>query len=823
MKDTMRDFRLADSNFPHRVTLICCLLAAFWLMTLAGCSGRAPVTPTPRPPATILSEPFPESNASQVVRPEEGGQVALRDGATVIIPVDGLSETSVVSLSAADTAPGVPLPRSLLGRAYEFGLDGGSLTGVARIRLPLPSAITLDQYDLAVYLWTGQAWERIQGRLDQQAIEFGTNVPGGIFSVQGEWRLAEATLSLTMPPSESGRATTPVSVNGQYRYAALPSLQYDYVPAHLILKLDTSGGMGQISGDVTKDRTIGEAVLWFKPDPAQAQGVIEFLHLFEVAPGNLDIQPGITQHLYVVLWVDDSPAPTRNLSKAVEYTQILPIRVNGTDVMRPTLAKEPPTNLRWRVLFNGQMMAQRPATAPTLSLTEFLAMGGLGEYRIVLESDINGKPQVISNEVQVMLAVPGTATPTATPVPGPTAVAATLMPQIGTPTPGGQALPTPTRRTPPDAQTATATPIPVITSAPTPTATGTRPAWASVFWADRYSLVTGECTRLNWKLEGVTAVYLNGEGVTGADSRQVCLTETTAFTLSVTTGSTSQDYRLSIAVQAVEQASVQFSASKYTIVTGQCTTLRWETSDVSAVFLDDTGVPGVATKEFCPTATTLYTLRVERAGSSPTLKSLTIKVLAVAQIPMRFWAEQYTLQPSKCTNLHWSVENVEAVYLEKGSGEEGVGGNGVVQVCPAGPTQFFTLRVQASEERTEIRRITLAVLDPAASGLQANDVIIQGIVNNISTLSDADPTIDGNQPGYQVTIDGINPLFTGTANCCQAVVALQVTAVQTGDNMVEVVDWPVNPGQFIEFRGVCSGGVCSMPVTKSFYFKLRSD
>ena len=84
------------------------------------------------------------------------------------------------------------------------------------------------------------------------------------------------------------------------------------------------------------------------------------------------------------------------------------------------------------------------------------------------------------------------------------------------------------------------------------------------------------------------------------------------------------------------------------------------------------------------------------------------------------------------------------------------------------------------------------------------------------------PSQAGNQPGFQVVIDGLNPLFKGTGECCQTVVNLKLPQKQI-DSSTEVVDWPVNPGQFVEFRGACSGNTCTMPVNRPFYFKLRSN
>ena len=53
------------------------------------------------------------------------------------------------------------------------------------------------------------------------------------------------------------------------------------------------------------------------------------------------------------------------------------------------------------------------------------------------------------------------------------------------------------------------------------------------FWADEYALSGGNCTWLNWEVETVREVYLDGEGVVGHDRREVCPTETTTYHLDV--------------------------------------------------------------------------------------------------------------------------------------------------------------------------------------------------------------------------------------------------------------------------------------------------
>lgn len=114
----------------------------------------------------------------------------------------------------------------------------------------------------------------------------------------------------------------------------------------------------------------------------------------------------------------------------------------------------------------------------------------------------------------------------------------TLAPEEPTPTITSTGTPTPTRTPSP-----TATPTPTATSTPTSTATTTSTLTPSPtptpfvsFRADPstiYAYQDPRCTTLSWDVENISAVYLDGEGVTGHGSDVRCPTVTTTYTLTV--------------------------------------------------------------------------------------------------------------------------------------------------------------------------------------------------------------------------------------------------------------------------------------------------
>ena len=380
-------------------------------LTLAGCRGNEVAPPsTPGAPTGGAVTNLPAVTSEDVIAPGIGGLITLDDSAQLALPPGALATEAKASFGASNIVPVVPIPRSLLGQAYDFALAGGELTGVALLVLPLPADVAPPQYDVAPYRWNGKTWERINGRTVAEGIQFGASRPG-TYALLGQWSLADGLLALDRSETMPGQQSVPLAVTGQYRYATLPTLQDGYVKARLTLKQDTSGGAGRVTGDATLDKTVDEAQLLFQPDRTQSQGVIDFSHVFQLAPGALTLAPGDTTRFYAVLTVADSVTPTQRLSNGVEYAQVLPIQAVGRAIVRPKLATEGEQELRWHVRRDGQSYAFERAVNTELPFEPILAEGGLGEYRFTLETQQDGNWVAVSNDVTVKLTVPATATP----------------------------------------------------------------------------------------------------------------------------------------------------------------------------------------------------------------------------------------------------------------------------------------------------------------------------------------------------------------------------------------------------------------------------
>jgi hypothetical protein len=77
---------------------------------------------------------------------------------------------------------------------------------------------------------------------------------------------------------------------------------------------------------------------------------------------------------------------------------------------------------------------------------------------------------------------------------------------------------------------------------------------------------------------------------------------------------------------ATPTPTIEFSTNSTTIARGSCATLRWSTSNVSAVFLNDVGVVSPSSKDVCPTEVATYTLKVNLNDGTSASRILVVNV-----------------------------------------------------------------------------------------------------------------------------------------------------------------------------------------------------
>ncbi len=244
-----------------------------------------------------------------------------------------------------------------------------------------------------------------------------------------------------------------------------------------------------------------------------------------------------------------------------------------------------------------------------------------------------------------------------------------------------------------------------VEAPPTPTPLPTEPPTPEYrFEPAAATIRAGECVTLKWATANVQAVYFEGEGVRGTDSRQVCPGETTTYRLRVDTYLGRQELTSRITVRAEEPQpyTITFWAKPTTITAGQCTTVGWETSNVQAVYFEGGGVIGSDSRSECPGETRDYHLRVETYQGTQERTVTVVVNQPVAGPGYECWSESGI--ETGCWTVRWKVWNAREVYYEG----EGVAGEGYRVECPTSSTEY-TLRIVGLDGKDYYCRVPIEV------------------------------------------------------------------------------------------------------------------
>ena len=172
------------------------------------------------------------------------------------------------------------------------------------------------------------------------------------------------------------------------------------------------------------------------------------------------------------------------------------------------------------------------------------------------------------------------------------------------------------------------------------------------FWADAATIEFGECTSLRWRTENIDRVYLDGTGVIGDDSLEVCPSSTTTYHLEayLRDGSTVTQ-EVTVEVQFSEPI-VEFWADNRHIDGGDCTTIRWRCIHIREVYFEGRGVVGESSERVCPRSTRTYGLRVVHRDGSTEHRSLEVVVRSEGRSPHATSEPPTTVAPRPPTAAH---------------------------------------------------------------------------------------------------------------------------------------------------------------------------
>lgn len=190
---------------------------------------------------------------------------------------------------------------------------------------------------------------------------------------------------------------------------------------------------------------------------------------------------------------------------------------------------------------------------------------------------------------------------------------------------------------PPPTSTPSPTPAPTATHTPRPTATSV-PAATVSFTAQPDQITAGECSTLRWDVDYAQAVFLDGAGVSGHDSRQVCPRQTQTFELRVVSASGETQRRVTVKV-IQPPATVTPSTPIATPIT-QLTLPRPTQTPAQ-------GAPPQATTRPAPTPS-VVTATLVASPSPPTVTS--VSTVAASPTPQKVAAarsERTSAQPTE--------------------------------------------------------------------------------------------------------------------------------------------------------------------------------
>ena len=173
--------------------------------------------------------------------------------------------------------------------------------------------------------------------------------------------------------------------------------------------------------------------------------------------------------------------------------------------------------------------------------------------------------------------------------------------------------------------------------------------------------------------------------------------------------------------------SIAFFADQPTLIAGQCTTIHWQVTNASQVFLDNAAVSLSGSKRDCPTKTIAHALRVVTLDNQTAQRALTITVVPPSVTPTRtrtptvppppagcvgapnistFSASPASIIAGQSTTLSWgAVTNADSVEIDHGIG--GVGTPGSTTVSP-GSTTIYTLTARCGSNAAT-RQTTVTV------------------------------------------------------------------------------------------------------------------
>jgi phospholipase C len=155
----------------------------------------------------------------------------------------------------------------------------------------------------------------------------------------------------------------------------------------------------------------------------------------------------------------------------------------------------------------------------------------------------------------------------------------------------------------------------------------------------------GQIVTLTWQTTSASSVNIDGFPVSANGSRQLTPASTITYELTAKGASGTAQAKAAVTVNTSPDApTASLTASPAVILSGQSTTLTWQTTKASSVSINGIGaVPANGSQQVTPTATTTYTLTAKgAAGTTQAAASVTVDPYPIKHVVIIFQENRST-------------------------------------------------------------------------------------------------------------------------------------------------------------------------------------
>lgn len=242
------------------------------------------------------------------------------------------------------------------------------------------------------------------------------------------------------------------------------------------------------------------------------------------------------------------------------------------------------------------------------------------------------------------------------------------------------------------------------------------------FNANPTQIAAGQSATLSWNVQNATTVSISGIGnVAAVGSLTVSPTMTTTYTLTATNSGSSQNATATVTVAGTNTQITYCYASPATIITGESSTIYWQTVNATSVSIS----PGVGTEGasgsvvVSPTASTTYTLTAQGPNGVSNTCSAAVTV-TTGNLPriIQFSSAPATIVSGGQSTLFWVVENATSVSISNNVGSSlSLGGSQVVS--PTATTTYTLTATNAAGSVTSQTTVTVTPPPPSITSFTA--------------------------------------------------------------------------------------------------------